>query len=336
MLRLPVTARLALIRRTAVATPKALASPPASSSLSQPSWIQATHLRFLSSTTTQSPTGSQQQNNNENNEDGTKGPTSDRGQLESPAAAAVADGGQDKDVNGPDTFSEAEPGTDVEGEVEAVNVLELAAKLRLPTGQPESKVLSWAVQVGDQIAVSDPVCEIDAPEYTYDYQSHTAGYVARIAAPANTKVTDGDVLAYVASSKEQVRLIVEALEKEEEEERQREAQAQALEREKEEQKEREKEEAAAAAMDPTSMSGRENVIENLSETELEGFLKGLDRDMSEYAKELDDQGFDSISSICTLTVEDLEEMGVKKGHARIILKGVEALAAKDGSHPSKH
>jgi hypothetical protein len=57
------------------------------------------------------------------------------------------------------------------------------------------------------------------------------------------------------------------------------------------------------------------------------FLARLESDMSQYAAKLVADGFDSLAAIETLQVKDLEEMGVKKGHVRIIIKGIEDLLA---------
>eukprot|EP01135_Chromosphaera_perkinsii_P011034 Nk52_evm1s2317 gene=Nk52_evmTU1s2317 len=51
--------------------------------------------------------------------------------------------------------------------------------------------------------------------------------------------------------------------------------------------------------------------------------------LKEYVKQFEEEGFDSMYAIRELKEKDLEEMKVKRGHRRIILKGIEKIIAAD-------
>ena len=52
------------------------------------------------------------------------------------------------------------------------------------------------------------------------------------------------------------------------------------------------------------------------------WLKGLDVDLRAYEAALAEDGFDCMVSVMTLNEDDLDSLGVKKGHRRILLAAI--------------
>ena len=51
-------------------------------------------------------------------------------------------------------------------------------------------------------------------------------------------------------------------------------------------------------------------------------MKGLDVDLRAYETALAEDGFDCMVSVMTLNEDDLDSLGVKKGHRRILLAAI--------------
>ena len=218
-----------------------------------------------------------------------------------------------------------------------------ATTLKLPDdGHKVASIVSWAKLEGDEVKVNDVVCEIDTSEYTYDFQSQESGVLAKILVGAGARIGPGTVLAYLSKTKDQVVPLHAAIA---EIESKRLAAAAAA--------------RAAAALAPAPPPELAAVLAAAAEPALEAapdvpatatpapaaaapasgagagseaegvsrFLARLESDMSQYASRFVADGFDSLAAIETLQVKDLEEMGVKKGHVRIIMKGIEDLLA---------
>lgn len=64
----------------------------------------------------------------------------------------------------------------------------------------EGTILQWSVSVGDQIAEGDIVCEIETDKAAIEYESPTAGRLARIVAEEGDTIPVKEPIAYFADS----------------------------------------------------------------------------------------------------------------------------------------
>jgi pyruvate/2-oxoglutarate dehydrogenase complex dihydrolipoamide acyltransferase (E2) component len=234
----------------------------------------------------------------------------------------------------------AEPAPPARPAKSAEEIVGEATTLKLPDdGHKVASIVSWAMLEGATVKVNDVVCEIDTSEYTYDFQSQESGVLAKILVGAGAKIGPGTVLAYLSKTKDQVAPLLAAIAEIESKHVAAAAAARAA--------------AALAPAPPPELAAAlaaaaEPVPPGLALDVLSAavaapaaaahapgagseavsrFLAGLESDMSQYAAKFIEDGFDSLAAIETLQVKDLEDMAVKKGHMRIIIKGIEDLLA---------
>lgn len=65
------------------------------------------------------------------------------------------------------------------------------------------------------------------------------------------------------------------------------------------------------------------------------WLSGLDGDMNKYASVLQEDGFDSLKAIRTLSKQDLKDLGLRKGHLRILKEGIKELRLQHANETQK-
>jgi len=187
-------------------------------------------------------------------------------------------------------------------------LLERVIKLRMVDDVHQSSSISaWHKHEGDYVKTSEPVLEIDTPEFSFDFQSPDSGIIAKRMKDVGAEIETGAILAYLAKTEEDAVAVREFIDSPEYKEMER------IKKEKrrEELEEKEKRE---------HQTERDN-----RKIEFKEYLENLEVDMSEYADALVEEGFDSLKALKTITNEDLKELGVKKGHRRIILAEVESL-----------
>jgi len=170
-------------------------------------------------------------------------------------------------------------------------------------------VSEWYKSEGDEVEAGEAICEIDSPEFSYDYQTSVSGVVAKIIARTGTSdIEPGDTLAYLAESAEALEGVLNVLEKEEA-----------------------KKKELAEALNESSVEA-EAIIdsENVSDEELLSWLKNVREDFAvKYAKLFKEEGFDSKATIETITEDDLKQMDIKTGHLRLLLKHIQALQTQN-------
>jgi len=71
---------------------------------------------------------------------------------------------------------------------------------RSTNSMEEGTVVSWLVEVGEEIEVGDVLCELETDKAVVDYESPDAGRVARIVAEEETTLEVGAPIAYLAPS----------------------------------------------------------------------------------------------------------------------------------------
>ena len=74
-------------------------------------------------------------------------------------------------------------------------------RLRLPeddvTGVVSRSIPKWYKQEGDQIKPGEPLCEVDAGDVVYDFNSPVQGWLVKITAkPGSSDLKGGEVIAY--------------------------------------------------------------------------------------------------------------------------------------------
>ena len=180
-------------------------------------------------------------------------------------------------------------------------------KLRLPVedaGGHHVQLREWYKGEGDEVEAGEAVCEIETAAFMYDYQSPFAGYVAKILTPESDEYLEqGRTIALMAEEKDEIAKVVaywDSCKEAKQNEKQKKDDTEEHERE----------------------SEGERIDEDTEDDEITAFLRQLPDDMSVYAAALKSDGFDSIATLRTATREDLEELGIKKGHRRIILGAV--------------
>mmetsp|Transcript_15885 Transcript_15885/g.25927 ORF Transcript_15885/g.25927 Transcript_15885/m.25927 type:complete len:258 (+) Transcript_15885:135-908(+) len=182
-------------------------------------------------------------------------------------------------------------------------VIQDALKLVLPDDGHEKVVLAaWLKKEGDSVLTSETVCEIETDDYIYDFTANTSGILAKILVKTGSEIKPHTTLAYLAPDEEEAQQLRDLL--------------------------------ALQASEDSKEKNKKNIVENTPEDEevdeeVLDFLQGLGDDMSRYYKQFMEDGFDSVSAIATLEEEDLKAMQVKKGHIRVLLKGIEELNKKE-------
>ncbi len=89
-------------------------------------------------------------------------------------------------------------------------ILSKASKLVVPDdGHDEVQVISWAVSQGDMVDIGDIICEIETPDYSYNFESMYSGFVANLMVEPNTVIKPGSLLCYLANTKEDLPKIVD-------------------------------------------------------------------------------------------------------------------------------
>jgi len=158
-------------------------------------------------------------------------------------------------------------------------------------------VLEWYKGEGDSVEANEALCEIDTPEFSYDFQSSVGGVIAKIVAPAGTEVEPGDTLVYLAENEDTREAVVSFLE----------------------------EKKNKNQKNDSKTSKDEDVNDQYQDDELQKWLRSVKEEFVEYADVFRKEGFDSLEAIETLTEDDLQQMEIKKGHSRILLKSIESM-----------
>ena len=118
----------------------------------------------------------------------------------------------------------------------------------------------------------------------YDFVSPENGFLAY---KVNAKtLKEGEVLAYLAVTQEEVQVVSDL----------------------------------ARAENTVEEEPLEEEVEK-KESEVERLLEELG--LLRYAEVLEEEGYDSLAAVETLTSEDLKEMGLKKGHRKVLLSRLE-------------
>ena len=177
--------------------------------------------------------------------------------------------------------------------------------LRLPLDDAAGhhvQLREWYKQEGDLVEEQEAVCEVETDAFTYDYVSPHRGYLAKILTHASDDYLEhGRKIALMAEEKDEIAQVVQFAAK--------------------------KPDGDSTAPpsspnnDDSSNAGdaKEFSSDAPADDEITGWLRALPQDLSMYAAALKSDGFDSIASLATAEKEDLEELGIKKGHRRIIV-----------------
>lgn len=156
-------------------------------------------------------------------------------------------------------------------------------------GGYQHKLLEWYKEVGDAIEAEEPLCSIDTDVVEYDITAPFDGVLAA------KKVKQGTAMGNVETL---ICLVVGS-------------------------------QAGYDAYVTASTAAKGSNNDDVAMlTNVSAWLNTLtpDSDMGqEYSNKFEEEGFDSIDALKTITDDDLIEMGVKKGHRRLIVDGVEQL-----------
>lgn len=81
----------------------------------------------------------------------------------------------------------------------------MAFELKLPDlgdGLTEAEIVSWMVEVGDDVSANQPLVEVETDKALVEIPSVTAGTVLHLGAPAGTTIFVGDLLAVIGGAEE--------------------------------------------------------------------------------------------------------------------------------------
>ncbi len=187
------------------------------------------------------------------------------------------------------------------------------------------------------------MCEIDNDHFTYDFQSTVSGWVAMILAEKGAKkILPGETIAVLAEEKEEIPAVVEMIQKEIKAGTLRiytapsvappapavsDASKAAEQGKGESKSQTTPSDAASSTTVAASADQPQQVIE--VEDEVVIFLRTIHVELVSYSAVLKADGFDSIDAIDTLKETDLEKLGVKTGHRRILINYLEKRRAKN-------
>ncbi len=85
--------------------------------------------------------------------------------------------------------------------------------LALSPTMEEGTIVSWHKKVGDSVAQSDIICEVETDKATMEYESVNEGTLLKILVPDGGKAKVGDPIAVMGESGEDISGLVEAAEK---------------------------------------------------------------------------------------------------------------------------
>ena len=83
--------------------------------------------------------------------------------------------------------------------------------------------------------------------------------------------------------------------------------------------------ASSSTMSPSTRSNSHQDEINAGHSEVMAWLESIQMGIYGYGEKFTEEGFDTISLLKELTAEDLAEFGVKKGHSRVIMRGISGL-----------
>ena len=182
-------------------------------------------------------------------------------------------------------------------------------RIRLPEDDNAvtKKVVEWYKKDGDTVKQGEALCEIDAGDVTYDYIAPISGILVRITAQAgSTDLKGGEVIAFMASSVDQVTSV-------------------------------RYEAARELAEGRVQQHGGDvaGLPKAPAENKLREWLMQVGgEDLAEYESALRKDGFDTLEAVATLEESDLDDLGIsKKGHRKVLLKAVKELAEGGGKKP---
>lgn len=151
-------------------------------------------------------------------------------------------------------------------------------------GAHTHKLVEWYKEAGDPIELEDSLCEIETDSFSYDILAPISGYLAKRCQTEESMLTDESLVALVVADEKEMENFLNF---------------------------EETERLALAEADGLTGVG-EWLAALSSESQLD-----------QYKDTLQDEGFDSLKALKTLTDDDLKELGVKMGHRRIILEALQ-------------
>lgn len=147
-------------------------------------------------------------------------------------------------------------------------------------GYHRVKLTRWLKQEFEWVKENEELCEIETPDYFYSITAKFDGYLAKIIPPEGTKdLEPGDILCYLCEDKEDMNELRDVIDMDEEE--------------------------------------HSDLAD--SDFDLKDWLEKVDPKYTKYVTVLEEAGYESVQELHTLTREDLEKLGVKSGHAKVIL-----------------
>lgn len=182
-------------------------------------------------------------------------------------------------------------------------------RVRLPeddiSGVYSRSIPQWFKKEGDPVKMGEALCEVDAGDVLYDFNSPVSGWLVRITAKeGSSDLKGGEVIAYLAGSQDEITRVAY------------EAAREVAEHKVEEHDGKEEENSSGEEMHEN------NIIH-------EWFVQlGIEQESAkEYSLQFYNEGFTSLEALKKLDEDDLKHMGVvKRAHTKLILAGVEQIA----------
>jgi hypothetical protein len=174
-------------------------------------------------------------------------------------------------------------------------------RIRLPEDDSPGLVRSipkWYKKDGEQVQVGDPLCEVDAGDVLYDFNSPVSGWLVRILAKEGSKdLKGGEVIAFLAGAQDQMTTV-------------------AYEAAKEIAENKVLEHGLVTEAEPSQPKG-----------ELSEWLKSVGgEELLEYTDNFTKEGFTSVEALKTLEEADLDALSItKRGHRKLLLAAAQTL-----------
>lgn len=193
------------------------------------------------------------------------------------------------------------------------------------------------------------MCEIENDHFTYDYQSTVSGWLAIILAENGAKkILPGETIAVLAEEKEEIPAVVDMIHKEIKAGTLRIYSAPAEVPIVPVAQPIVNSSTSAATTETAKASTVSTIASNtmvappiqptptvvpipVQEDEVTKFLHSVHAELVFYAAVLKSDGFDSVDAIDTLKEQDLEKLGMKTGHRRILMNYLEKRKPKVAS-----
>lgn len=184
-------------------------------------------------------------------------------------------------------------------------------RVRLPeddnAGGVLRSIVKWYKKEGEVVKAGEPICEVDASDVIYEFNSPVGGWLVRITAKeGSSDLKGGEVIAYMASSEDQITVVAYEAAREI-------AEKKVVEHGVEETA------PAVAPAAPAAATVSDKIVQWLRKV-------GGNDELLEYAPKLKSEGFNTIEALKTLEEDDFESLGIsKRGHRKMILAAVAAL-----------